>query len=68
MHHYILPVVNLSRMTLDELWQLRSSCYRRFFLRASFLVRHAYFHGLFYLFNPRVVRHLSGVSDVLEAG
>ncbi len=68
MHHYSLPAVNLSRMTLDELWQLRSRCYRRFFFRASFLARHAYLHGLFYLFNPRVVRHLSGVSGILQAG
>jgi radical SAM superfamily enzyme YgiQ (UPF0313 family) len=68
MHHYRLPAVNLSRMTLDELWQIRSLCYRRFFLRPSFLVRHLRLHGLFYLLNPRVVRHLSRVSGILQAG
>ncbi|MBE3095729.1 MAG: radical SAM protein [Planctomycetes bacterium] len=68
MHHYSLPVVNLSRMTLEELWQIRSRCYKRFFFRASFLVRHAYFHGLFYLSNPRAVRHLSRVAGIIQAG
>jgi anaerobic magnesium-protoporphyrin IX monomethyl ester cyclase len=68
MHHYRLPAVNLSRMTLDELWQLRSLCYKRFFFRASFLVRHAWLHGPFYVFNPRVARHLSRVSGILQSG
>jgi len=58
LHHYGLPVVNLSRMTLDELREARSRLYRRFFARPSFLARHAWLYWRFYLANPGVARHL----------
>ena len=65
MHHYNLPLVNLSRLTPEELWKLRSKFYKRFFLRATFVFQHLYHYSLFYLFNPKVFRQLSHVAGIL---
>jgi anaerobic magnesium-protoporphyrin IX monomethyl ester cyclase len=65
MHHYKLPLVNLSRVTPEELWQLRSRFYKRFFLRLSFVFQHIYHYGLFYVYNPKVFRQLSNVAGIL---
>jgi anaerobic magnesium-protoporphyrin IX monomethyl ester cyclase len=65
MHHYGRPVANVSQIPTDELWKTRSEFYKRFLLRPSFLLRHAYHHGAFYLCNPQVVRGLSRVAGII---
>lgn len=65
MHHYNLPLVNLSRLSREELWKLRSLFYKRFFLRPSFVFSHIYHYGLFYISNPKVFRQLSKVTGIL---
>jgi len=65
MHHYNLPLVNLSRLSQEELWRLRGLFYKRFFSRPSFIFRHIYHYGVFYLHNPKVFRQLSKVAGIL---
>ncbi|MBW2056590.1 MAG: radical SAM protein [Deltaproteobacteria bacterium] len=65
MHHYNLPLVNLSRLSQEELWELRSLFYKRFFLRPSFVLKHIYHYGIFYIQNPKVFRQLSKVTGIL---
>ena len=58
LHHYGLPIANVSAMTLRELEGARNRLYRRFFVRPRFLARHAWHYGRFYLANPGVAIHL----------
>ncbi len=65
MHHYNLPVVNLSRLSSEELWRLRGKFYKKFFFRPSFVFPHLYRYLPFYLHNPKVFRQLSKVTGIL---
>lgn len=65
MHHYNLPLVNMSQLTDEELWELRGAFYKRFFLRPVFVMQHLYHYSLFYLTNPKVFRQLSNVAGIL---
>ena len=50
-HHYLRPIVNVSRLTNPELKILQKEFYRRFFFRPGFLLRHTKNYALFYLWN-----------------
>jgi radical SAM superfamily enzyme YgiQ (UPF0313 family) len=65
MHHYNLPLINLSSLSQEELWKLRGLFYKKFFFRPSFIFKHIYHYAPFYLLNPKVFRQLSKVAGIL---
>ncbi|HQO57548.1 MAG TPA: radical SAM protein [Candidatus Omnitrophota bacterium] len=50
-HHYLRPLVNVSRLTDQELKILQKEFYRSFFFRPGYLWPHIKNYSLFYLFN-----------------
>jgi radical SAM superfamily enzyme YgiQ (UPF0313 family) len=65
MHHYNIPTINLSKVSDEKLWKLRSTFYKKFFLRPSFVMNHLYHYAPFYLSNPKVFKQLSNVTGIL---
>lgn len=65
LHHYNLPIVNLSKLSEQELWKLRSHFYKRFFMRPAFVFSHILHYSLFYLTNPKVFHQLWNVTGIL---
>ncbi|MFA5260768.1 MAG: radical SAM protein [Candidatus Omnitrophota bacterium] len=50
-HHYLQPIINVSRLTDRELKILQKKFYRQFFFRPAFLYNHIQHYSLFYVFN-----------------
>ena len=50
-HHYLQPIINVSRLTDQELKILQKNFYRQFFFRPAFLFKHILNYSLFYVFN-----------------
>ncbi|MFC2173539.1 B12-binding domain-containing radical SAM protein [Acidobacteriota bacterium] len=65
MHHYNLPDINLSAISPEVLWKLRGKLYKKLLLRPSFILKHLYHYGPFYLTNPRVFKQLSKVAKII---
>jgi radical SAM superfamily enzyme YgiQ (UPF0313 family) len=65
LHHYKLPVVNLSCVSTEELEKLCSRFYKQLLLRPSFIADHLWHYGPFYLKNPNILFHLSRVAKIL---
>ncbi len=50
-HHYLRPIINVSRLTDQELKIFQKKFYRQFFFRPAFLLAHVKNYSFFYLFN-----------------
>lgn len=65
MYHYNISAVNLSGLPPDQLWEMQSVFYRRFFLRPGFIIRHLVEYAPFYVHNPGVFCKVMAVMRAL---
>ncbi|NQT89946.1 MAG: radical SAM protein [Candidatus Omnitrophica bacterium] len=61
MYHYSYPALNMSNLSDEALREKYTEFYRNHYLNAGYMIRHAKRYGLFYLFNPSVLKGLFSV-------
>jgi len=61
-HHYnpnIIDFVNMSKIPSKNLKSLLKIFYKQFYLRPTFIMKHVPKYGVFYLYNPEILKNLN---------